>query len=155
MNRINTVLMNKSVALKVNNERYAASENDRMARASNIAVFLQDNWDTLTGIGRAISCKRLRDLMIECIGQFVRNSKNSLLASLPRRNSSDQSEREVRAGDDRANGDAIGDHLLRLACEDRILEGKRAKVLLLNEENKKKIDTFLQRVSNEPVEVIS
>ena len=147
---INTTISGRTVTLTIT-DRYK-NELDRMARAVNISVFLQDNWGTLSSIGEAISSKRLRDLMIECIGQDVKNSKGHLLASLPSR-TGDQ--REIRSGDDRAHSDTVGEHCLRLECEDRTVVGKKTKVILLTETNKSRVDQFLTNFTKAKVAVIA
>jgi len=145
------ILMDKPVTLKIST---CVDEKDRMARAKNVAHFLNDNWDILSAVGKSISSKRLRDLMIECLGDLVKNVKGEVISTLPSRASLDASDKDIRAGDDRAHGDTIGEHCLRLECQTVILSGKRARILLLNGNNKEKIRIFLVRVSTEVVDVI-
>lgn len=147
------ILMNKPVTLRLASTY--VDEKDRMARAKNVASFLKENWEVLSSVGKSISSKRLRDLMIECLGDTIKDSDGNLLSSLPVRGHSDKIQREIRAGDDRGHGDTVGGHCLMLECQNIILSGNRAKVVLLNEKNKGKIDLFLSRVSTEVVDVIS
>lgn len=149
MKHTNITISGRPATLTIT-DRYK-NETDRMARAVNISVFLQDNWEVLSSIGEAISSKRLRDLMIGCIGQEIKNSKGHLLASLPSR-TGDQ--REIRSGDDRAHSDTVGEHCLRLECEDRTVAGKRTKVILLNGTNKDRVDKYLTNFSKAKVPVI-
>jgi hypothetical protein len=147
------ILMGKPVTLKVANSY--VDEKDRMARAKNVACFLKDNWDVISSIGKSISSKRLRDLMVECLGDSIKNARGEFISTLPLRSDSDKIKREIRAGDDRAHGDTIGEHCLMLECQTVILQSKRSKVLILNDKNKEKIDLFLSRVSTEVFDVIS
>jgi hypothetical protein len=147
------ILMGKPVTLRM--ASVYVDEKDRLERARNVASFLKDNWETLSGIGKSISSKRLRDLMIECLGNSIKDSKGKFISDLPIRNDPDKAKREIRAGDDRGHGDTVGGHCLMLECQDAILTGKRAKVILLNEKNKEKIDLFLSRISVKVVDVIS
>jgi hypothetical protein len=146
-------LTGKAITMKINPDSYR-DETDRMARARNVSAFLKDNWDVLSSLGKSITFKRVRDLMIECLGDTIKNSKGDFLSTLPSRGDHDIRNREVRAGDDRAHGDTLGQHCLMLECENRIVGSKRTKVLLLNEKNIEKISLFQERVRGGKVDLI-
>ena len=153
MTRVSTTLAGRHVTLNIG-EGYK-DELDRSARAFNIATFLRDNWEILCGIGDKITYKKVRDLMIEGIGKLVRNTKGELLSTLPPRSHNASVElREVRAGDDRAHGDAMGKHCLMLSTCTIIIGELRNKAIYLNGENKAKIETYLKRSSQERVSCI-
>lgn len=152
MKTLNVTLSGRHATLKFTPEKYV-DEVDRLARASNISTFLDENWETLASVGDSIATKRLRDFLIDGVGSSIKGTKGEYLSALPKRGLMGEPA-EVRAGDDRATGDAAGAHCLQLTDVTHIIAGKRTKAIVLSFENREKVKTFLARTSKERVKCI-
>lgn len=115
-------------------------ETSREVRATNAATFLLENWDTLSELGANITCRKVRNLFIQCLGGTLRDSEGELLGSLLRDNAPTE---DVR-GDLRAHGDALGLHCLKLPMKSKnAAGGRKEKVLALNTATQQILQKFL------------